>query len=440
MKKLLILAYDFPPYVSVGGLRPWAWFKYLKEFGVEPVVVTRNWTNEHGNGLDYVSASPTDKVITEETAWGTIIRTPYTPTRSNRWLLKHGESKYRFARKLLTFVDEVRQFITVSGPKKELYHAAEAYLRANKVDAIIATGDPFVLFYYARKLGSAFNIPWIADYRDPWSHSKNNQLNKLYHKWIERTEVKNVSTSTYIITVSDFLKFKLQELMPEKEIDVFPNGYDPEIIDEIALLPQNTDRLTISFVGTIYEWHPWKSFLTVFSGLIETSSSLQLNLYGVNNSEEIAAFVKELPEKTRNAIAVFPRMPNKDLLHRIAQENVMLLFNYYSYMGTKIFDYIGVGRKILLCYGNDKEALELKEKYYNIEEIDGVSKQLQADLIKATNSGIIVENEGHLKSVLLELLHEFAEKGKIACNSAGVENYSRKIYVKKLAEIVKDRL
>jgi hypothetical protein len=43
MKKVLILAYDFPPYVSVGGLRPHAWYNYLKEFGVEPIVVTRQW-------------------------------------------------------------------------------------------------------------------------------------------------------------------------------------------------------------------------------------------------------------------------------------------------------------------------------------------------------------------------------------------------------------
>ena len=36
MKKVLILAYDFPPYVSVGGLRPKAWLDYLSEFDVEP--------------------------------------------------------------------------------------------------------------------------------------------------------------------------------------------------------------------------------------------------------------------------------------------------------------------------------------------------------------------------------------------------------------------
>jgi len=29
-KKVLILAYDFPPYVSVGGMRPYNWYRYLK--------------------------------------------------------------------------------------------------------------------------------------------------------------------------------------------------------------------------------------------------------------------------------------------------------------------------------------------------------------------------------------------------------------------------
>ena len=31
MKKVIILAYDFPPYVSVGGLRPSSWYNYLKD-------------------------------------------------------------------------------------------------------------------------------------------------------------------------------------------------------------------------------------------------------------------------------------------------------------------------------------------------------------------------------------------------------------------------
>jgi hypothetical protein len=67
MKKVLILAYDFPPYVSVGGLRPYNWYKHLKEFGVEPIVVTRQWGNVHGNHLDYISAGESEESIIENT-------------------------------------------------------------------------------------------------------------------------------------------------------------------------------------------------------------------------------------------------------------------------------------------------------------------------------------------------------------------------------------
>lgn len=116
----------------------------------------------------------------------------------------------------------------------------------------------------------------------------------------------------------------------------------------------------------------------------------------------------------------------------------MLLFNYYSFQGTKIYDYLGLKRKIILCYANDKKALSLKEKFYSIEEMEGMSKQLQADLLQKTNAGVIVEDESHLQEVFKELVAEFKENGKIACHSVGVENYSRKIQVKKLAQIIHD--
>lgn len=438
MKKLLILAYDFPPYVSVGGLRPYSWFKYLKEFDVEPVVITRNWTSEHGNALDYISPSKSQELVIETTDWGTILKTPYKPTWSNRILLNYGEKKYRFFRRLFTAIGEVAQFIYVSGPKKNLYKAAKEYLSKNSVDAIIATGDPFVLFYHAARLSKEFNIPWIADYRDPWSHDKGFQQNMFYYWWNKRLERKLVATSHSIITVSEFISSKLVDYFPKKSIHILPNGYNPEVIDKIAGIPQNTSKLTISFVGTIYDWHPWKSFLTVFSDLIEKEGvSIQLNMYGINKAEEIEEFKKSLPQKTNESVFISPRISNQELLNKLANENVMLLFNNYSFMGTKIFDYIGARRKIILCYGNDKKSQDLKDKYYSIEESENFSKQLQAELIRETNSGIVVEDEIHLRKILKDLVDEFEQKGRIECSSIGVENYSRKIQVKNLSEIIK---
>ena len=62
---------------------------------------------------------------------------------------------------------------------------------------------------------------------------------------------------------------------------------------------------------------------------------------------------------------------------------------------------------------------------------------MQADLINQTNSGVIVRDSAHLLEVLKELYTEFQQTGQIACDSVGVENYSRKIQVEKLAELIK---
>jgi hypothetical protein len=160
-KKVLILAYDFPPFVSVGGLRPYSWYKYLAEYGVYPVVVTRQWVIRHNSVVDYVSGGYSDKTEIEETEKGTIIRTAYNPNLSNRLLLKYGENRLRFIRKAITAWYEFFQFLFFIGSKVELYKAANEYLKTNKVDAIIASGDPFILFRYASLLGKSIVFPGL---------------------------------------------------------------------------------------------------------------------------------------------------------------------------------------------------------------------------------------------------------------------------------------
>ncbi|HNS43149.1 MAG TPA: hypothetical protein PKN22_10350, partial [Taishania sp.] len=207
-----------------------------------------------------------------------------------------------------------------------------------------------------------------------------------------------VSTATSITTVSQFLKKKITQNLKHKIFHILPNGYDQSLTEIVENLPQKSDKLTIAFAGTIYQWHPWKSFLSVCSHLIEHHNiHVHLQFYGLNNPIEFNNYILTLPIKTQNSISITPKLQNKELLQQLAQCNLMLLFNDYSILGTKIYDYLGIKRKIILCYKNDTQALQLKNKYYNIEEVEGVSKTLQEDLIKETNAGIVVENEEHLK-------------------------------------------
>lgn len=440
MKKVLILAYDFPPYVSVGGLRPYNWYKYLKEFGVEPIVVTRQWGNVHGNHLDYISAGESEESIIENTEFGMIIRTPYQPNFSNRLMLKHGEKKYRILRKSISAFYEIAQYMFPIGPKAGLYRGAREFLKKNKVDVILATGDPFVLFSFASKLSKEFGIPWIADYRDPWSHNEEYRKNLIQKKWNSFLEKKIVSTATHIRTVSKFVHFKIDELIPNKPYSITPNGYDTMVIDKIKNIKQNSDEFCISFVGTIYNWHPIESFLRVASQFVieHPKAKIMLKFYGTNLTEELTKMVNVKFPHLKNHVLITPKMQNQELLEKLASDHVMLLFNYYSYMGTKIFDYLGIRRKIILCYENDPEANSLKQKYYHVDESGCESKQLQADLIRETKSGIIVKDAAQLKEVLQDLYAEFQATGQIACDSHGVEQYSRKIQVERLAELLKE--
>lgn len=439
MKKLLILAYDFPPYVSVGGLRPYSWFKYLQEYGVNPIVVTRQWSNKHGNHLDYIASGVSDETILETFDNGTIIRTPYTPNLANRLMLKYGESKYKLLRKSITAFYEFAQWIWKIGPKSQLYFGAKEYLKTNKVDAIIATGDPYILFRYAAKLSYEYSVPWIADYRDPWSVDKKICSNAFLKAWNTYFERKTIKTASLITTVSEFFKIQISSVIGEKKFSILTNGFDHELLNNISSIKQKDDILRIAFVGTIYPWHPMESFMNVISKFVidYKDKKLEVNLYGINNSEFIEDDIEKKFPALKSVFNIFPKLPNEVLLSKLAENNVMLLFNYYSYIGTKIFDYLGIKRFILLCFSDDPVANRLKQKYYNLDELKEGNKHVQEDVIIETNSGMVIKDSEHLYNELLALSKEFEDNKQIRCDSVNVEQYSRKKQVEKLAEIVK---
>jgi hypothetical protein len=446
-KKVLILAYDFPPYVSVGGLRPYSWYKYLNEFKVYPIVITRQWSNNYGNHLDYIAPSKEQEVEITSSDCGTIIRTPYKPNRANRLMLKHGVEKHRLRRKLITAYYELFQYVFPVGPKLELYLEAKKYLQNNKVDVILASGEPFVLLKYASKLSKEFNIPWIADYRDSWvqkAHIQNNFLLKTWYTCVEKKVLKSVNKIT---TVSDFLKHEIAFANTTVEFEIIPNGFDYEFADNAKKIKQNDKTLSFVLTGSIYDWHPIRSFLSHLNNFIVSNNytNIRLFLYGINmHAKTIGTTIEELISEEYPHLlgyCVFhEKLSNEELLVELANLNVMVLFNDYSLMGTKIFDYIGINRTILFCFENDEDAMRLKRKYFNMKERQSTNDRLQIELIKRTQAGYIVKDAQELNSTFEMLYNEFSKNKFIACNTINTEEFSRKRQAKKLACLIEDVL
>lgn len=438
MIKVLILAYDFPPYVSVGGQRPYSWYKYFKNFGVEPIVITRQWSNAYGNALDFVAPSESLRLEVEQNEWGTLLRTPFRPTWSHRLLLKYGPKRFRRVRSVFTGALAFLQFYLPVGSQREMYRAGHAFLKNNHVDFIIATGEPFVLFHYARKLSKKFDIPWLADYRDPWSNQFERNSLILLFAWQKRVERRIVSHACHAITVSAFTKEKIKVTVPKLSLTVIPNGFDEAVLQKVTVPKQRTDCLSIAYVGTLYDWHPLDYFLSLLNQyVVENKATISMNFYGVNQEEWILRHVNEVYPALTSMVLVHKKIPYEQLLPALAENHVMLLFNYYSFMGTKVFDYLAIKRKILLCFLDDPIAEALKRTAFPTHESENTDVSLQATLLEKTKGGIGVKDGLHLLEVLNQLQREFNQNGFVNADPIGLEAYTRKANVSQFAQVLK---
>ena len=123
----------------------------------------------------------------------------------------------------------------------------------------------------------------------------------------------------------------------------------------------------------------------------------------------------------------------------LARHHAMLLFNYYSYLGTKIFDYLAIRRKILLCFTNDPIAEELRTQFFSTKEDRAGNTHLQADLLNETQGGIAIENGDEFMDILADLQDEFSRDRCISVNAVGIEEYSRTNQTKRLADFIKEK-
>ena len=88
MKRVLILANDFPPKNTVGAERPYSWYKYFQKHGVKVTVVTKDYSY---NGNEY----------SELLRSTNIIRASSNRDFSSKMLTKFGEHKFIFIRTLI---------------------------------------------------------------------------------------------------------------------------------------------------------------------------------------------------------------------------------------------------------------------------------------------------------------------------------------------------
>ena len=424
MKKVLILAYDFEPLNSIGAQRPLGWFKYFKQFGIHPVIVTRHW-DEISEPNDLVKPSKKQTIETEENELGTIIRVPYNPNRRDRILLNYGIEKKVFSRKMLSLIYSVGQhYWTGFDNRSTILKEARNQLKISDYDAIIATGEPFILFRYASLLSRQFGIPWIADYRDGWSqnyaalhsaHGLQKWLNKNVFTKLEKRIVSTASLCTF--TVESHQK-EVEALVPNMKSEIVMNGYFEELFESLPKVDETAKPYAIAYSGTIYPYQELELFLEGFQLAIKAKDldpkDIQLIFYGLEYQPEALMRLLGFSDFLLPYIQTTERMPLEDVIRALNEANALLLLATPSkeQIYANVFDYIALKKPIILC-PNDNGSLE--------------------KIISDSPQPLIANSALEVKETVLNL----SENSKVPAESTLKANaYSRKNQAAKMAKLV----
>lgn len=402
LKKALILAYDFPPFNSIGAQRPYAWLKYFREFGLDPIVVTRHWDREITGPDDCNLPSVHTNVTEESNEYGKIIRAPFFPSLRDR-LISRTDLPTILVRKVLSVWQLLTEhFISSSDNKRPILEAARKYLKDNKVDVIIACGEPFVLFRYAAELSEEFSTPWVGDYRDGWSTNYRWDDAKLYgliQKSVQqRVEKKVVSTASLLTTAAPSFSERLSVLTgrSKEEIPVVYNGYFEDKFAGLDNVPLK-ETFSITHAGTLYYFQRVETFLKGLNLFLNENpeSDIETTFYGLNY---YPAQIERIKRAAGNAKVEFTdKIPHDQMLKELVSSHLQLLVatpEKHQVYG-KVFDYLASGRPTLMVE-NDKGPLEwilsfqknsavvsserevadyLKELYFNPEKVARVNRE-----------------------------------------------------------------
>jgi len=423
MRKVLVITYYWPPAGGPGVQRWLKFVKYLRDFGVEPILYIPE--NPQYPLLDecFEKDVPNDLTIYKQP-----IREPYriaaifsskkTKRISSGIIQTKNQS---FLEKVLLWV---RGNLFIPDARKFWVKPSVSFLKdvvkKEGIDTIITTGPPHSVHLIGYNLKQAKQLSWIADFRDPWTtigYHKKLRLTTYAEKKHKKLEAEVLNFADKIIVTSNTTKLEFQQIT-NRPIKVITNGFDGVIGGNEEL----DDNFTLSHIGSLLSGRNpknlWKVLSTLVNENIEFKKALKLQFIGVV-SEDVLRSIKEAGLFEYVDILGYVSH-EKALAHQKASQ-ILLLVEIDSeatkgIIPGKVFEYMAAKRPILGI---------------------GPHKWEVGQILKETKSGIILEHSDDitLKNVLLSWFGQF-QKGKLTISSNNIELYSRRELTRKLAEYI----
>lgn len=427
MKKVLIITYYWPPSGGAGVQRWLKFVKYLRNYGWEPVVFTvangefpeqdNSLLKDIPKNLEVIKVPIKEpyviyKLLTGRKKGEKIHAGFLTEKKKKSWLQDFAVwVRGNF------FIPDARM-LWIKPSVKEL----QQWLNTNTVDAIASTGPPHTCHLIAMQLKDKTGLPWLADFRDPWTNIDFYKDLKLT-RWADSKHhllEKNVITKAdAVVTVGKTMQEEFASQFNRK-IECITNGYDEEDVAETA---QSTDKqFSIAHVGTMVKTRNPESLWKALQQLLKEEPSLKEHLQ-IKLVGKVDAVVNSSLENNGLLPFVYriDYIPHDEVV-RVQQQSQLLLLvvnntpNAKGVLTGKLFEYLAAKRPILCIGPTDGDA---------------------ATIINETQSGHCAgyEDVTHIKTIIKEYFRSFLS-GELMSDAKSIEIYSRKNLTEKLSEVL----
>lgn len=342
MRKVLIIANQFPPMGGSGVQRSVKFVKHLRSFGYEPVVFTR----EIGNmGLK-------DETLLKDVPDGVKIY------RTKPYEFPEMKGIFRIPGKVIGkfIVPDTARFWMEFSKKKVI-----EVIKKENIDLIYTTSAPYsdhLLGLYIKREIPA--IKWVVDFRDEWTNNPytlDNPYSKRRTKKEKQMESEVLKEADMLITNTPVMRenFVKNHNLKGDNFFVIPNGYDVEDFKDMDCENKpNNDKLTMVYTGALYGRRKPDTFFQALKELKAENKidgdKILVKLIGNYHKDKLQAQIDSYGlTKQFEIVGYVPH--NVCIKHQIAADVLVLIEGSgrgaNAFYTGKIFEYMNTNRPVL---------------------------------------------------------------------------------------------
>ncbi|HPC35215.1 MAG TPA: glycosyltransferase family 4 protein [Candidatus Marinimicrobia bacterium] len=357
MKKVLFVSYYWPPAGGATTTRILKFYKYLPEFGWEPIILTvENGDFPFIDPQTLNEVRPDTKIyrarnISLHKLFAKVAKNsqdmfvPFAFTEKNNKGLKSKLSRWV----KYNAIPDTRFLWNRFAVKKGLQ-----VIRENDIQLIFSSSPPQTNHCVATELSRKTGIPCVGDMRDPWTDvywlQTNSQRWQWIHKIDQKIEKRTLNSMSAITTIGPSLVNLFQQKV-NKPVYLIHNGFEPINPD---ITPLKNTKWTITYAGSISIEQDIHAFCKAVEILMQNEKIREnIAIQFIGNFPE---FVKQKLQQYSffETIEFLPYMPADKVKQYLVSSDVLLLFIHVTPEGGvinyKMYDYLAT-RKPILAYG-----------------------------------------------------------------------------------------